>query len=62
MSSSLILEVENRGNRESDMAKLSKGLVQPVTGTGKEWALMKLDEIAELPTVDNRIQKGFRLI
>ena len=44
------------------MAKLSKGLVQPVTGTGKEWALMKLDEIAELPTVDNRIQKGFRLI
>jgi hypothetical protein len=35
---------------KSDTAKLSKGLVQRITGYGKEWAFMKLDEIAELWT------------
>jgi hypothetical protein len=35
---------------KSDTAKLSKGLVQRITGYGKEWAFMKLDEIAELST------------
>jgi hypothetical protein len=47
------LEVETGAIRKSDMVKLSQGLVQRITGYGKEWALMKLDEIAELSTSEN---------